>query len=174
MDPATISLAIMAGKAVAGYIGHKKAEKRAAKDARREYDSKYNSPLAKALQDYIREYWTKNNLQARLPSVSIDQLLAPPAFDKNATKIPGGGAQLGSGLMDALDAYYGGMKKPAPGGTTAASSVPSSSASPDVSAPDATFEAPDTAGLNCPPGYRWDPGAPLTGHRGECVPLGAL
>lgn len=102
-----IGPAIMAGGAIASYFGNKKKEKKAQGDARKAYDQRYNSPLARAYQGYLRNYYNEHHLADRLPGVNLDELLAPPAFDASRYKTPGAGGHLAGGILDALAAHYG-------------------------------------------------------------------
>lgn len=110
---AWVGPAIMAGGAVVNWIKNKKQENAAKKDAMRQHDEYYDSPVMQALNAYLRNYWNEHGLAERAPGVSIDQLLTRPRFNDRGFKRPGAGSALGGGLLDALAAYYGGK-----GGTT--------------------------------------------------------
>lgn len=112
--------AIQGAIAVGGFIKNKIDEKHAAKRAKKHQDNYYSSPVMQALNAYLRDYWTKNNLGERAPGINIDDLLRPPRFDSDEYRQPGAGSALGKGLFDALASYYGGKL-----GGTKTGSVPS-------------------------------------------------
>lgn len=102
--------AIIAAKGVVDWFGNKRKENSNVRRGLLDYASYEVSPYRKAVNDYIRNYWTTHNLQDRVSPELLESLLRQPAFDRNDPryKIPGGGARLGGAFADAIAAYYKG------------------------------------------------------------------